>query len=220
VGVDHDTATFEVNVIRSWWKLMGLERYPNANSLPIIADGGNGSRVRLWKVELQKLADERGVSITVSHLPPGASKWNKIERRLFSFITGNWRGKPLVSHQVNVQLIAATTTKTGLEVRCELDPTAYPAGVKVSGDELAVVNILRHDFHGEWNYKINPKANPLQQSFADGVLAIWRVRRGRYGARSRAPIPRRRCGEEGLVDILSFSPHLGSARTRFVLREG
>ena len=165
VGVDHDTATFAVNAIRSWWKLMGRERYPNANSLLITADGGgsNGSRVRLWKVELQKLADELGVSITVCHLPPGTSKWNKIEHRLFSFITGNWRGKPLVSHQVIVQLIAATTTKTGLEVRCELDPTTYPAGVKVSDDELAAVNILRHDFHGEWNYTINPKAKPLQQ---------------------------------------------------------
>ncbi len=165
VGIDHDTAAFAVNAIRSWWKSMGSERYPNANSLLITADGGgsNGSRVRLWKVELQKLADELGVSITVCHLPPGTSKWNKIEHRLFSFITGNWRGKPLVSHQVIVQLIAATTTKTGLEVRCELDPATYPAGVKVSDDEFAAVNILRHDFHGEWNYTINPKAMPLQQ---------------------------------------------------------
>ena len=124
VGIDHDTAAFAVNAIRSWWKLMGRERYPNANSLLITADGGgsNGSRVRLWKIELQKLADELGVPITVCHLPPGTSKWNKIEHRLFSFITGNWRGKPLVSHQVIVQLIAATTTKTGLKVRCELDP--------------------------------------------------------------------------------------------------
>jgi len=165
VGVDHDTAAFAVNAIRSWWKLMGRERYPNANSLLITADGGgsNGSRVRLWKVELQKLADELGVSITVCHLPPGTSKWNKIEHRLFSFITGNWRGKPLVSHQVIVQLIAATTTKTGLEVRCELDPTAYPAAVKISDDELAAVNIVRHDFHGEWNYTISQKAKTLQQ---------------------------------------------------------
>ena len=124
VGIDHDTAAFAANAIRSWWKLMGRERYPNASSLLITADGGgsNGSRVRLWKIELQKLADELGVPITVCHLPPGTSKWNKIEHRLFSFITGNWRGKPLVSHQVIVQLIAATTTKTGLKVRCELDP--------------------------------------------------------------------------------------------------
>jgi hypothetical protein len=115
---------------------MGCERYPNARSLLITADGGgsNGSRVRLWKLELQKLADELGVPITVCHLPPGTSKWNRIEHRLFSFITGNWRGKPLVSHQVIVQLIAATTTTTGLKVRCELDPNAYPAGIKVSDD--------------------------------------------------------------------------------------
>jgi hypothetical protein len=165
VGVDHDTAAFAVNAIRSWWKLMGRERYPNANSLLITADGGgsNGSRVRLWKVELQKLADELGVSITVCHLPPGTSKWNKIEHRLFSFITGNWRAKPLVSYQVIVQLIAATTTKTGLEVRSELDLTTYPVGVKVSDDELANINIVRHDFHGEWNYTISPKAKTLQQ---------------------------------------------------------
>jgi hypothetical protein len=165
VGVDHDTAAFAVNAIRSWWKLMGRERYPNAKSLLISADGGgsNGSRVRLWKVELQKLADELGVSITVCHLPPGTSKWNKIEHRLFSFITGNWRGKPLVSHQVIVQLIAATTSKTGLEVRCELDQATYPAGVKISDDELAAVNIVRHHFHGEWNYTISPKAANLKQ---------------------------------------------------------
>ena len=135
----------------------------SATSLTITGGGGNGSRVRLWKVELQKLAGELGVSITVCHLPPGTSKWNKIEQRLFSFITGNWRGKPLISHQVIVQLITATTTKTRHEVRCELDPATHPAGVKVSGDELAAVNILRHDFHGEWNYTINPNAKSLQQ---------------------------------------------------------
>lgn len=129
VGIDHDTAAFAVNAIRSWWKLMGRERYAHARSLLITADGGgtNGSRLRLWKLELQKLANELGVPITVCHLPPGTSKWNKIEHRLFSFITGNWRGKPLVSHQVIVQLIAATTTKTGLKVRCQLDQNSYPA---------------------------------------------------------------------------------------------
>jgi len=137
VGINHDTASFAVNAIRGWWKSMGRARYPNAGSLLITADGGgsNGSRVRLWKVEPRKLADELGLAITVCHLPPGTSKWNKIEHEMFSFITGNWRGKPLVSHQVIVQLIAATTTKTGLTVRCELDPTMYPAGVKVSDDE-------------------------------------------------------------------------------------
>jgi hypothetical protein len=160
VGVDHDTAAFAANAIRSWWRLMGRERYPNAGSLLVTADGGgsNGSRVRLWKLELQKLADDLGVPITVCHLPPGASKWNRIEHRLFSFITGNWRGKPLVSHKVIVQLIAATTTKTGLKVRCELDKNIYPAGVKVSNAELEAVNLTRHEFHGAWNYTINQTA--------------------------------------------------------------
>jgi len=165
VGIDHDTAAFAVNAIKNWWTQMGRARYPNATSLMITADGGgsNGSRVRLWKVELQKLADELGLAITVCHLPPGTSKWNKIEHRLFSFITQNWRGKPLLSHQVIVQLIAATTTKTGLEVRCELDPNSYPAGIKISDDELNAMNIVRHDFHGDWNYTIRPKQTHSKQ---------------------------------------------------------
>ena len=165
VGIDHDTAAFATNAIRSWWQLMGRERYPEAKSLLITADGGgsNGSRVRLWKLELQKLADELDIPISVCHLPPGTSKWNKIEHRLFSFITSNWRGKPLISHQVIVQLIGATTTKNGLKVRCQLDPMTYPAGIKVSDDELATVNITRHEFHGEWNYTISPKARALQR---------------------------------------------------------
>jgi len=163
VGIDHDTAAFATNAIRTWWRLMGRERYPNAKSLVITADGGgsNGSRVRLWKLELQRLADDLGVPITVCHLPPGTSKWNRIEHRLFSLITSNWRGKPLVSHAVIVQLIAATKTKTGLNVRCELDPNTYPAGIKVTDDDLAAVNIVRHAFHGEWNYTIHPKPKPL-----------------------------------------------------------
>jgi hypothetical protein len=158
VGIDHDTAAFAVNAIRRWRMLMGRERYPNPKGLLINADGGgsHGSRVRLWKIELQKLADELGVPITVCHLPPGASKWNRIEHRLFSFITGNWRGKPLVSHQVIIQLIAATTTKAGLKVRCELDPNIYPTGIKVSDHNLDAVNMLRLDLHGEWNYTISP----------------------------------------------------------------
>jgi hypothetical protein len=165
VGIDHDTAAFAVNAIRSWWKLMGKERYSDATSLLIMADGGgsNGSRVRLWKFELQKLADETGLTITLCHLPPGTSKWNKIEHRLFSFITGNWRGKPLISHQVIVQLIAATTTKAGLTVRCELDPKPYPAGIKVSDAELETVNLRRHDFHGEWNYAIRPNRDETKR---------------------------------------------------------
>ena len=138
---------------------MGAKRHPRPASLLITADGGggNGSRVRLWKLELQKLADELGVPVTVCHLPPGASKWNKIEHRLFSFVTRNWRGKPLVTHQVIVQLIAATTTAGGLKVRCELDPNTYPAGIKVSDAEMESINLKRHDFHGEWNYTINPR---------------------------------------------------------------
>ncbi len=162
LGIDHDTASFAVNAIRRWWQTMGQPRYPRATRLTINADGGgsNGARVRLWKLELQKLADELGLAITVCHLPPGTSKWNKIEHRLFSFITQNWRGKPLVSHQVIVQLIAATTTKAGLKVRCELDTNSYPAGIKVADADLASVNIKRHDFHGEWNYTISPKAKP------------------------------------------------------------
>jgi transposase len=165
VGIDHDTSAFAANAIRSWWKLMGKERYPRATRLLITADGGgsNGSRVRLWKVELQKLADEFGIPITVCHLPPGTSKWNKIEHRLFSFITQNWRGKPLVSYQTIVQLIAATTTSAGLKVRCELDQNTYPAGIKVSDKEIKAVNLDRHDFHGEWNYTISPKFRALER---------------------------------------------------------
>jgi hypothetical protein len=164
VGIDHDTAAFAVNAIRSWWNAMGHARYPNAHNLLITADGGgsNGSRVRLWKTELQKLADELSLAITVCHLPPGTSKWNKIEHRLFSFITGNWRGKPLISHQVIVQLIAATTTEAGLTVRCELDRKTYPKAIAISDAEIAAVNLTRHDFHGEWNYTISPNARSLQ----------------------------------------------------------
>jgi hypothetical protein len=159
VGIDNDTASFAVNSIRRWWKTMGRVRYPHATKLLITADcgGSNGARVRLWKRELQVLADELDIAITVCHLPPGTSKWNKIEHRLFSFITQNWRGKPLVSLRTIVQLIAATTTETGLKVRCEVDPKTYPAGVKITDREMDEINILRHSFHGEWNYTISPK---------------------------------------------------------------
>jgi transposase len=168
VGVDHDTSTFAVEAVRRWWKSMGSERYPQAQRLLITADGGgsNASRTRLWKVELQKLADELGMPITVSHFPPGTSKWNKIEHRLFSFISQNWRGKPLISHEVIVNLIAATTTATGLKVRAELDTTAYPVGQKVSQQEIAAVNLRRDSFHGEWNYTISPQEKPENTSFA------------------------------------------------------
>jgi DDE family transposase len=160
VGVSHDTAEFAVQAIRTWWREMGAPVYPAARSLVITADGGgsNGYRLRLWKVELQALAEELGFPITVCHLPPGTSKWNKIEHRLFSFITQNWRGKPLLTHQVIVNLIAATTTTRGLSVRSRLDPHLYPKGRRVSDAQLARVNLEPHVFHGEWNYTIHPTA--------------------------------------------------------------
>ncbi len=160
VGIDHDTSAFAVETIRRWWYSMGQQTYPNANRLLITADSGgsNGSRVKLWKLELQKLADETGMEISVCHLPPGTSKWNKIEHRLFSFITKNWRGKPLISHEVIVSLIAGTTTETGLKVRCLLDTNSYPKGIKLSDKDMANVNIVKHDFHGEWNYTIGPRS--------------------------------------------------------------
>jgi hypothetical protein len=158
VGTDHDTATFAVSTIRRWWFSMGRDLYPEAQKLVITADGGgsNGSRVRLWKVELQKLANELNIAIHVSHFPPGTSKWNKIEHRLFSFISMNWRGKPLVSHEAIVNLIAATTTRKGLKVRAELDSSHYPKGIKVTDEELKAIQIKRDEFHGEWNYAILP----------------------------------------------------------------
>jgi transposase len=159
VGIDHDTAAFAVNAIRRWWSTMGKGRYPGAPRLMITADGGgsNGARVRLWKIELQKFVDEIGIPITVCHLPPGTSKWNKIEHRLFSFITKNWRGKPLVSYQAIVQLIGATTTEAGLKVRAGLDTNTYPAGIEVSDAALATIAIERHALHGDWNYTLSPR---------------------------------------------------------------
>ena len=159
LGIDHDTGAFAVESIRRWWYSMGLLRFADAGSMLITADGGgsNGSRLRLWKVELQKLADELKKPISVCHFPPGTSKWNKIEHRLFSFITKNWRGKPLITHQVIVNLIGATTTKTGLKVRAEIDPNTYPKGRKITDAEMASLNITRDQFHGEWNYTINPR---------------------------------------------------------------
>ncbi len=167
VGVDHDTAAFAVNSIRQWWQADGRARYPKATRLLITADGGgsNGSRVRLWKRELQKLANELGLDIVVSHLPPGTSKWNKIEHRLFSFISQNWRAKPLVSYRVIVELISATTTETGLTVRCQLDTGQYPSGIVVSDAEMAAINIQRAEFHGEWNYTISPDPHRPNRAF-------------------------------------------------------
>ncbi len=158
VGVDHDTASFAVETVRRWWHAMGKEIYPQSKRLLITADGGgsNGSRLRLWKLELQKLADETGLAIAVSHFPPGTSKWNKIEHRLFSFISKNWRGQPLTSLKVIVSLIAATTTRKGLKVHAEIDNRSYPPGIKVPDNEMAQINLHRDAFHGEWNYEILP----------------------------------------------------------------
>ena len=159
VGIDHDTAAFAVASIGRWWQEVGQVRYGQSPRLLITADGGgsNGSRVRLWKVELQRLADATGLTISVCHFPPGTSKWNKIEHRLFSFITQNWRGKPLVSYAVILSLIAATTTTTGLSVESVLDPAPYPVGRQVTDEEMATLDVQRDAFHGEWNYTISPR---------------------------------------------------------------
>jgi transposase len=159
VGTDHDTAAFAVASIRRWWQTMGKPLYPGATRLLITADGGgsNGYRVRLWKLELQKLADETGLEMAVRHFPPGTSKWNKIEHRLFSAISQNWRGKPLISHEVMVNLIAATTTRTGLQVRSALDTTAYPAGLTVDDATMETLHLRKDAFHPEWNYSLVPR---------------------------------------------------------------
>ena len=164
VGVDHDTASFAVNTIRRWWKVMGRAAYPTATSLLITADAGgsNGPRVRLWKWELQQFANRTGLTITVCHFPPGTSKWNRIEHRLFSHIATNWRGKPLVSLAAVVSLIAATRTTTGLRVRSEIDRRRYPKGVVVSEDQMHQVRLRPHAFHGEWNYTIRPKRKSVK----------------------------------------------------------
>ncbi len=164
VGIDHDTAAFAVESIRRWWNQQGRQRYPKAKRLLISADGGgsNGSRVRLWKWELQHLADEIGLAITVCHLPPGTSKWNKIEHRLFAWISQNWRGKPLVDYAVIVKLIAATTAEAGLTVQCQLDTNHYPTGRKLSDEEMSTLFIVADAFHGEWNYTLFPRTGSIE----------------------------------------------------------
>jgi hypothetical protein len=159
VGIDHDTAEFAANTILRWWREMGQERFPRASELLIMADGGgsNSVRCRLWKVALQRVADETGLKLTVCHFPPGTSKWNKIEHRMFAFITQNWRGKPLVTLQAIVELIGHTKTSTGLTVRAAVDDATYPSGIKVSDDRLSQIKLRRHEFHGEWNYGIGPR---------------------------------------------------------------
>ena len=160
VGIDHDTSRFAVASIRRWWKAMGSRRFPKATELLITADGGgsNGSRNRLWKVALQELADELGLRLVICHFPPGTSKWNKIEHRLFSFITNNWRGRPLTTYQVIVNLIASTTTREGLVVKAAIDTKRYETGGKVTDEQMAGLNITPARFHGEWNYTIRPRS--------------------------------------------------------------
>ncbi len=168
VGDDHDTAAFAVNAIRRWWQVMGAERYPKAKRLMITADAGgsNSYRNRAWKVELGRLAADTGLDITVCHYPPGTSKWNKIEHRLFSFVTKNWRGKPLTSYRTIVELVGATKTKTGLKVLAEWDQGSYPTGVAITDAELAAVPVEPHEWHGEWNYTImaKPKKRAVRSS--------------------------------------------------------
>jgi hypothetical protein len=160
VGITHDTAEFAVESIRRWWREMGQPLYPRARRLLITADGGgsNGYRVRLWRVQLQKLADEMQMTIQVCHFPPGTSKWNKIEHRMFCHITQNWRGRPLVSREVVVNLIGNTTTAEGLRIQAQIDDNTYAAGIKVSDQELAALAIERDEFHGEWNYRLKPRS--------------------------------------------------------------
>jgi len=162
VGIDHDTPAFAVQSIRCWWLQMGTHLYPNASELLITADGGgsNSSRARLWKTQMQALADELNLRIAVCHFPPGTSKWNKIEHRMFCHITQNWRGRPLVSHEVIVNLIAATSTKTGLRIQAKLDTERYPTGITVSDAELASLQVEHAEFHGEWNYAFTPRETP------------------------------------------------------------
>ena len=163
VGTDHDTSAFAVNTIRSWWNAIGKDTYPGATRLLISADGGgsNGYRTRAWKTELADLATQTGLAITVCHLPPGTSKWNKIEHRLFSYISMNWRGRPLTSHEVIVNTITATKTRTGLSVHAELDTATYPTGTKIPDHQMKALEdngtLVRHHWHGEWNYTLNPK---------------------------------------------------------------
>ena len=176
VGIDHDTAVFAVESIRRWWRQVGADTYPSAGRLLVTADGGgsNGSRLRLWKAELARFADETGLQITVTHLPPGTSKWNKIEHRLFSHITMNWRGRPLTSHEVVVQTIAATTTRTGLQVKAALDENTYPTGLRITDRQMRTLlqrHITRHQFHGDWNYDIAPTSDDDHEAHATPITA-------------------------------------------------
>jgi Rhodopirellula transposase DDE domain len=165
LGVDHDTAQFAVNAVRLWLDKIGRERYPSTRKMMVTADcgGSNGPRLRLWKLELQRLADETGLTFQVCHYPPGTSKWNKIEHRMFCHITQNWRATPLISRVAVVELIANTTTKTGLTIRCEIDTNAYPKGIKVSNEEMATLNLKGDEFHPDWNYSISPRGQSVER---------------------------------------------------------
>ena len=178
VGVTNDTSAFAVNAIRAWWEHLGARRYPDATTLTITADGGgsNSSRTRLWKIELQKLANELGLAIRVCHFPPGTSKWNKIEHRMFSFVSLNWRGRPLESLEVIIDLIGSTTTSTGLKVYARHDPGEYEKGITVTDEEIAAVNIVRNDFHPDWNYEIKPIA-----ALIVSCTLSWRARESDLG---------------------------------------
>jgi hypothetical protein len=176
VGTDHDTAVFAVESIRRWWRQVGADAYPKARRLLMTADGGgsNGARLRLWKAELARFADETGLAVTVLHLPPGTSKWNKVEHRLFSHITMNWRGRPLSSHEVVVQTIAATTTRAGLRVKAALDENTYPTGLRITDRQMRELmnrHITRHQFHGDWNYDVRPTADDDHEALATPITA-------------------------------------------------
>jgi hypothetical protein len=176
VGTDHDTACFAVESIRRWWRQVGADAYPKARRLLVTADGGgsNGSRLRLWKAELARFADETGLAVTVVHLPPGTSKWNKVEHRLFSHITMNWRGRPLTSHEVVVHTIAATTTGTGLTVKAVLDDNTYPTGLRITDRQMRELlrrHIIRHEFHGDWNYDVHPTTDDDHEALATPIIA-------------------------------------------------
>jgi hypothetical protein len=172
VGVDHDTAAFAVNAIRTWWETVGRDRYPGAGRLLVTADcgGSNGYRLRAWKRELAVFAAETGLEVTVCHFPPGTSKWNRVEHRLFSFISINWRGRPLTDYQVIIETIAATTTETGLRVQAVLDEREYPTGVKVTNAQMKAVPMQRHRFHGEWNYLIH--SGPISESLRNQTIDL------------------------------------------------
>jgi hypothetical protein len=175
VGTDHDTAVFAAESIRRWWRHVGADHYPTAKRLLITADSGgsNGARLRLWKAELARFADESGLAITVVHLPPGTSKWNKIEHRLFSHITMNWRGRPLQSHEVVVQTIAATSTRTGLRVKAVLDDNRYPTGLRITDQQMQRLldrHVKRHEFHPDWNYDIHPTADDDHDALATPII--------------------------------------------------